>query len=320
MAEETTTPQEMTPPVPRRRRWLWVLGGVVAVALLGYALLLGDLPSDAEIRNYRPETTARSASAVDWNKPRLHPVRVWVPLSRIAKTLQQAVVISEDDTFYQHDGVNFKMMREAFLVNWRKGRYVRGASTITMQLARNAFLHRRKTLLRKVREIILARRIEKVLTKNQILELYLNLGEWGENLYGAEAAAHHYFGKPAASLSLDQSTLLASLLPNPKYFNPFKRPRSCRRMQERVLNLMLGARAITPEQQALAMAAPMQLRGAVSEQAVEVAAVDSAEEAKYPAFFSTPGDSAQKSQPLHADSLLPTRPQQSLADTLLLPR
>lgn len=315
MAEETTAPQEMTPPLPRRWRWLWVLGSVVAIALIGFALLLGGLPSDAEIRNYRPETTARSASAVDWNKPRLHSVRVWVPLLRVAKTLQQAVVLSEDDTFYQHDGVNFKMMRAAFLVNWRKGRYARGASTITMQLARNAFLHKRKTLLRKVREIVLARRIERVLTKSQILELYLNLIEWGESIYGVEAAAHYYFGQPAATLSLAQSTLLAGLLPNPKYFNPFKRPRSCRRMQERVLSLLLGARAITPEQQAQAMAAPLRLRGVDSEPAQEFAAVDSAAEERYQAFFPTEAKTAQYAQPLAVDSS-----RQSLADSVSPPQ
>lgn len=291
-------------PPPRRRRWPWFLGGVAAIVVMTYALAVVGLPSEDEIKAYRPESTARSARSIEWSEAQHQPIRVWVPLQRIAPALRQAVIISEDDTFYGHHGVNFAMMREAVAVNWRKGGYVRGASTITMQLARNGFLHKRKTLLRKVREIVLARRIERVLAKNQILELYLNLVEWGQNIYGAEAAAHYYFGKPATDLSLEESSLLAGLLPNPKYFNPFKRPRSCRRMQERVLNLLLGARAITPEQYAHAVAAPLRLRGAESEEERQVASVDTAEEKEYEALFSVPADSAALSEPVPVDSLL----------------
>jgi monofunctional biosynthetic peptidoglycan transglycosylase len=317
--EETIQPLSTISRFRRLPRWVWFAIAFFALWLLGDALIFGGLPSDEEIKNYRPETTAKSAGGINWNKPRAQSVRVWVPLSRIAKSLQQAVIISEDDTFYQHDGVNFEMMREAFLLNWKKGRYVRGASTISMQLARNAFLHKQKTLLRKIREIMLTRRIEKALTKNQILELYLNIVEWGDNVYGAEAAAQYYFGKPAANLSLHESTLLASLLPNPIYFNPFKRLNSCRRMQARVLNLMLLSKAITQEQYANADAAPLYLRGSVATPDVREAAVDAAEEAKYPAFFSAEEDTTVQLEIISPDSLPASSPEGSAADTATLP-
>jgi membrane peptidoglycan carboxypeptidase len=173
------------------------------------------------------------------------------------------------------------MMKEAFRVNLERGRYVRGASTITMQLARNAFLHKRKTLLRKIREIILTRRIEKNLSKSRILELYLNIVEWGEGIYGAEAAARFYFGKPASNLNLNEATLLAAMLPNPKYFNPFTRLKSCQRMQKRVLWLMQNAHEITDEQAEWARTSYLVLRGSLPPQETAAAAVDSLEEAKY---------------------------------------
>jgi len=336
MNEKTQSLEEIIEPVARKqgfwkRCWRWIAGGAGVFVLLMWALIFGGLPSEEEIKNYRPETSAKSAAGINWNKPRPNPVRVWVPLLRIAKSLQQAVIISEDDTFYQHDGVNFKMMREAFLLNWRKGRYVRGASTISMQLARNAFLTKEKTILRKIREIILTRRMEKTLTKSQILELYLNIVEWGDNVYGAEAAAHYYFGKSAANLSLHESSLMASLLPNPIYFNPFKRPNSCRRMQARVLNLMLLSRAITQEQNAYAGAASWRLRGGVTAPDVQPATVDTLEEAKYEAFFAPEKDTTLQFEVIETD--LPTaihpqesepdtfaQPHESIADTLTPPR
>lgn len=325
MDEITPGSVEITEPEPNdqgfwKSRWRWMLGGFAAFVLLIYALTFGGLPSEEDIRNYRPETSAKSAADINWSKPRSAPVRVWAPLARISKSLQQAVIISEDDTFYQHDGVNFKMMRDAFVLNWKKGRYVRGASTISMQLARNAFLTKEKTLLRKIREIILTRRMEKALTKNQILELYLNIVEWGDNVYGAEAAAHYYFGKSAANLSLYESSLMASLLPNPIYFNPFKRPNSCRRMQERVLNLMLLSRAVNQEQFVYANAASWRLRGGVKAPEVQPAAVDALEESKYEAFFAPEEDTTLKLEVIETDSSSAPQSKESAIDTLSLPQ
>lgn len=253
-------------------------GGFLAGLLVFAVLLYAGLPNAEEIKNYRPESTITPAS-IDWSTLPDYPVRMWVPLDQISPWLQKAVILSEDDLFYQHEGINFDMMWEAFKVNWERGRYARGASTLTMQLARNAFLHKRKTLLRKLKEMILARRLEQHLSKQRILELYLNVVEWGENIYGAEAASRYYFGKAAADLNLAQASLLASMLPNPKYFNPFKRYQSCKRMQERVLWLMEISRVITEGQLKSAFAQTVHLRG---QKAPETPApIDSLVEAQY---------------------------------------
>jgi len=244
-----------------------------------YLLLFAGLPDAEEIKAFQPPSTV-NPERLNWNKRPTDSIRIWTPLKRISPYLQKAVIISEDDVFYQHDGVNYETMKDAFRVNWEKGRYVRGASTLTMQLARNAFLHKRKTLLRKVRELILARRLEDHLSKTRILELYLNIVEWGDGIYGAEAASRYYFGKSAASLNLSEATLLASMLPNPKIFNPFKRLKSVQKMQQRVVWLMANAREITPEQAQWALTG-FTLRGGIAPQETVAAEVDSLEEAKY---------------------------------------
>lgn len=140
----------------------------------------------------------------------------WRPLNKIAPTLKRAVVNSEDALFYRHHGVDFHEMEASWKKNLRKRKYARGFSTITMQLARNLFLMPDKNLLRKGLEIVIALQMELVLPKDRILELYLNLVEWGKGIYGAEAAARHYFKKPAADLNPDEAAFLASILPNPR--------------------------------------------------------------------------------------------------------
>jgi monofunctional biosynthetic peptidoglycan transglycosylase len=263
-----------------RRRFLGKFFLFVFLAAGGvYFLLFAGLPDADEIKSYQPLSTVKP-DRINWGKRGADSIRIWVPIKRISPLLQKAVIISEDDVFYQHGGLNYETMKEAFRVNWEKGRYVRGASTLTMQLARNAFLHKRKTLLRKIREIMLARRLEQNLSKTRILELYLNIVEWGEGIYGAEAASRYYFGKAAADLHLAEATVLAGMLPNPKYFNPFKRLKSVQRMQSRVIWLMQNARAITPEEAQWAQSGFV-LRGGIAPQETAAAAVDSLEEAKY---------------------------------------
>lgn len=276
--------------------FFFLVGGV-------YLLLFAGLPNAEEIKNFQPPTTV-NPERLNWNKRPTDSIRIWVPLKRISPLLQKAVIISEDDVFYQHNGVNYETMKEAFRVNWEKGRYVRGASTLTMQLARNAFLHKRKTLLRKIREIIVARRLEENLTKSRILELYLNIVEWGDGIYGAEAASRYYFGKSALNLNLAEATLLASMLPNPKYFNPFKRLKSVQKMQSRVIWLMQNAREITPAQAQWAQSG-FTLRGGMTPPVATTAeaAIDSLEEAKY--FEPTPNESVPTIPPPAATEVIP---------------
>lgn len=148
--------------------------------------------------------------------------QIWVPLSQISLYLQQAVVISEDDAFWAHDGFDYTAIRSAVETDIRERKFKFGASTITQQLAKNLYLSPSKNPVRKAAEAILTHRIEKALPKRRILEIYLNIVEWGDGLFGAQEAARHYFGKSALALSPDESARLAIILPSPLRLNPLK--------------------------------------------------------------------------------------------------
>lgn len=144
----------------------------------------------------------------------------WVPLERISPHLRRAVVVSEDDTFWEHDGFNFAMIRQALERNWKTGEMSRGGSTISQQLAKNLWFTPERSLRRKVKEAVMTWRLELALDKERILELYLNVAEWGKGVYGAEAAARRYFGKSAANLSRSEAASLAVMLPAPLIRSP----------------------------------------------------------------------------------------------------
>ncbi len=154
-------------------------------------------------------------TAFMWRQP--GPVaQTWVPLVRISPALQSSVVSAEDANFYDHFGVDFREMRASWKKNQRKKKYARGFSTIPMQLAKNLYLVSYKNMIRKALEIGIAFEMEALLSKERILELYLNLVEWGPGVYGAEAAARRYFKKPAEALGSNEASFLAAILPNPK--------------------------------------------------------------------------------------------------------
>jgi monofunctional biosynthetic peptidoglycan transglycosylase len=162
----------------------------------------------------------------------------WVPYGRISPYLRRAVLVAEDNSFYEHEGVDVKGMKEAFEKDWKKRRITHGGSTITQQLAKNLYLSPSRNPLRKVREYFIARSLEKHLTKKRILEIYLNSVEMGERVYGAEAAARHYFGKSASALSTSEAALLAGCLPNPRVMNPGKPNKRLRARQRMILSRM----------------------------------------------------------------------------------
>jgi monofunctional biosynthetic peptidoglycan transglycosylase len=146
-------------------------------------------------------------------------VQHWVPLSRVSPLLVKAVLIGEDDKFYQHEGFDYEAMEQAFQKDLKAGHFASGASTISQQLTKNLFLSPEKSLTRKVKEAILTWRMEHTLSKRRILELYVNVAEWGDGVFGVEAASRHYFHKPASQLSSQEASRLASVLPNPIRFN-----------------------------------------------------------------------------------------------------
>lgn len=139
----------------------------------------------------------------------------WVPLARMAPQLRHAVIVAEDANFYRHHGIDWEAVRDAVQRDWNEHRLYRGGSTITQQLAKNLYLDPSKTLSRKITEAVIAMRMERNLSKSRILELYLNVVEWGRGIYGAEAAAQHYFGKSSADLTVEEAAWLAAILPAP---------------------------------------------------------------------------------------------------------
>lgn len=142
--------------------------------------------------------------------------RRWVPLERISPNLVRAVLVAEDGRFCEHHGIDWQAAQKAYRMNEERGRVSHGASTVTMQVAKNLFLWNGRFWIRKIVEAPIALWIDLVWSKQRVIEVYLNIVEWGPGLYGAEAASRHYFGRSAASLSPQQASLLAAALPNPK--------------------------------------------------------------------------------------------------------
>jgi monofunctional biosynthetic peptidoglycan transglycosylase len=170
---------------------------------------------------YAPSSTAfmeRRLEALQAKDPRARLQRQWVPYERISVHLRRAVVAAEDARFLDHEGFDWDMIQKAMVRNEKRGRLVAGASTISQQLAKNLFLSGERSWLRKGQEAIITWMLENTLSKRRILELYLNVAEWGDGVFGAEAAARHHFGVPAAALDAEQAAWLAVILPSPRRY------------------------------------------------------------------------------------------------------
>jgi monofunctional glycosyltransferase len=222
---------------------------VLALLALGFgyaAFIYLTLPDVRSLRTSNPETTAfielraREARARGEQPKR---IQRWAPYGRISSNLTRAVLVTEDSRFWTHEGIDFEELKESIEANLERMEFARGGSTITQQLAKNLYLSPSKNPVRKLREILIARRLEAELSKQRILELYLNVVEWGDGIYGAEAAARTYFGKPAASLAPSESALLAGALVNARLLNPAHPTPRLRRRQAMVLRRM---GAVTP--------------------------------------------------------------------------
>jgi monofunctional biosynthetic peptidoglycan transglycosylase len=220
---------------------------VVAVAMVvmlmapaGWAASL-RLPDVSVLKTRNPQTSAliesRIAKARQEHR-RLTPRRIWVPLEKISPYLQRAVLVAEDASFYAHGGFDWDGIRAAAKHNLEEGKLDRGGSTITQQLAKNLYLSGEKTLLRKANEVVITLALEQHLTKKRILELYLNFAEWGDGIYGAEAAAQHHFGKPAAALTKAEAALLAAILPAPLKHDPLIVTPALEKKQKWILSWM----------------------------------------------------------------------------------
>jgi monofunctional biosynthetic peptidoglycan transglycosylase len=166
----------------------------------------------------------------------------WVPYARISAQLKRAVVAAEDARFLEHSGLDWDAIERALEKNQRRGRVVAGASTITQQLAKNLFLSGERSWIRKAQEAIIAWMLEATLSKRRILELYLNVAEWGEGVFGAQAAAEYHFATRAAALSARQAAWLAAVLPSPRRYAQGRSTPYLERRVEIILQRMHSAR------------------------------------------------------------------------------
>ena len=219
---------------------------ITVIVALGYYFYVA-LPDVSVLKRRNPQTTAlmtlRTEEYKEAGTPRLLR-QIWVPYDAISEHLKKAVLVSEDAAFFSHNGVDFDELKAALEKDWQTLSFSRGGSTITMQLARNLYLSPSKNPLRKLKELLIAHRLEQSLSKQRIFELYLNVVEWGRNVYGAEAAARYYFGKVAADLDPAEGATLAALLPNPRH----PRERNLIRRRNVILNRLSSIGYLSPEE------------------------------------------------------------------------
>ena len=222
---------------------LRALAAAAAIAFAVFAYVYLTLPDVRVLAATNPSTTAwmdmRAREAAAAGRPLRHEQR-WIPYTRISPNLKRAVLAAEDDAFFEHEGVDLEQLKTAIEQDLQNGRAMRGASTITQQLAKNLYLSPSRDPLRKLRELIIARRLEAALPKARIFEIYLNVIEWGDGIWGAEAASRAYFRTSAASLSREQAALLAGSIINPRLYSPAHPPARLLRRQRIILSRMGG--------------------------------------------------------------------------------
>jgi monofunctional biosynthetic peptidoglycan transglycosylase len=206
--------------VKRLRRALGWTAMAVAVLFVGYELSF--LARLAWWRTHDPSSTAFMQAQLErirQQKPAASLRHQWVPYARISNNLKRAVVAAEDAKFAEHEGFDWEAMQQAWEKNQKRGKVVSGGSTISQQLAKNLFLSGTRSPVRKAQEATITVMMEAVMHKRRILEIYLNVIEWGDGVFGAEAASRHYFGVGAAALTPAQAARLASMVPNPRYYD-----------------------------------------------------------------------------------------------------
>jgi len=212
-----------------------------AVGLASGIVFYATLPDVRPLRSAWPRTTSfmerrKAQLAREGKTVRLE----WspVPLSSIAPAMRRAVIIAEDARFWEHQGVDWSALRGALRRDFERGDLKVGGSTITQQLAKNLYLSPARTPWRKLRELAIANRLERTLPKSRILELYLNVIEFGPRTFGVEAAARRYLGKPARDLSPEDAALLAAVIPSPRIYDPVRQRARAQRRARRILRAM----------------------------------------------------------------------------------
>ena len=231
---------------------IFTVGMTGLMLWVGYQFMAAEFPDVSVLKsNYPVVEYSNRTDSMQIRIQRARPVS-WVSVSEISKVAVGAVIVSEDWAFYQHKGYDPNQIKEAIETDFLKGGFARGASTITQQVVRNVFLDKDKNLWRKVKELLLSVRLERAVGKNRILETYLNIAEWGNGIYGINAASKLYFGKSPINLSAKEGAFLAMLLPSPKKYSQSFRNREltdyARETVDNILDKMTRAEFITEEE------------------------------------------------------------------------
>jgi monofunctional glycosyltransferase len=201
-------------------RWLWRAAALLLAAVLVYQLWF--LLHIWYWVDHNPEQSAFMEMRLEdlrSKKPQIELKHIWVPYNRVSVHLKRALIAAEDAKFLEHEGFDWESIQQAYEKNLQKGKVIAGGSTISQQLAKNLFLSNTRTPWRKAEEALITLMLEHVMDKKRILELYLNSIEWGNGVFGVEAAARHYYGISAAALSREQSARLAAMVPNPRFYD-----------------------------------------------------------------------------------------------------
>jgi len=208
-----------------------------------------------------PEKTAfMEFREAEWQQEGLYDKTIsqkWVPLRNVSQNLIKAVLIGEDDKFWQHEGFDYRAMERAIEKNILAKKFKMGGSTISQQLAKNLYLSPSKNPIRKVKEAILTWRLERTLSKRRILELYVNIAEWGDGIFGIGQAARHYYGVSPAKLSAQQASKLAAILPNPILFSPTGSSRYVHNRSSIIYAIMRKRGVVVPDYKEVIMESPM---------------------------------------------------------------
>ncbi len=224
------------------KRWLWrfflLLTGVVLVYQLW---ILGHV---VYWNFYNPSTSAFMQDRLDVLREKNSTMSLrtqWTPYERISPHLKRAIIAAEDSKFLEHEGFDFEAIQKAYEKNLKKGRLVAGGSTISQQLAKNLFLSGKKTPWRKIQEAIITLMLENVMSKRRILEIYLNVIEWGNGIFGAEAAIRYYYGVSASSVTAEQAARLAAMVPDPRFYDRNRNTPWLLRKTDIILGRMVSA-------------------------------------------------------------------------------
>lgn len=226
---------------------VFVLVCLAAIGFVGFYFLYPDV---AKLKKESPQKTSfMEYREREWRQKgkKIKIQKKWVSLRNISPYLVKAVIIAEDDKFWSHHGFDLDAIQKALEKNIEKGKFRFGGSTISQQLTKNLYLTPDKNPIRKLKEAILTWRIERALSKRRILELYLNVVEWGEGIFGAEVASLHYFGKPAALLTAQEAAKLAAILPNPRRYKVDGTSQYVEKRAQIIYDIMVRRGIVVPE-------------------------------------------------------------------------